>query len=145
MLQSNYRYARAGNPAKLRPGRVKGRSPMIYVMSDIHGCYQTYLKMLEKIGLRESDTLYILGDVIDRGKDGIKVLMDMMMRPNVIPLLGNHEYMAAISLASLADAAKAGESAPAAPGPMPLKEEDVEQPEDPDPFDDIFKIFNKRD
>ena len=85
---------------------------MIYVMSDIHGCYQTYLKMLEKIGLRESDTLYILGDVIDRGKDGIKVLMDMMMRPNVIPLLGNHEYMAAISLASLADAAKAPETPP---------------------------------
>lgn len=85
---------------------------MIYVMSDIHGCYETYLKMLEKIGLRESDTLYILGDVIDRGKDGIKVLMDMMMRPNVIPLLGNHEYMAAISLASLADAAKAPETPP---------------------------------
>ena len=31
--------------------------------------------------------------------------------------------------------------------PMPLKEEDAGKPEDtePDPFDDIFKIFNKRD
>ena len=35
----------------------------------------------------------------------------------------------------------------AAPEPMPLKEEDVPKPEEPedDPFEDIFKIFNKRD
>ena len=32
------------------------------------------------------------------------------------------------------------------PEPMPLKEEDVIKPEEEsDPFDDIFKIFNKRD
>ena len=35
----------------------------------------------------------------------------------------------------------------AAQEPMPLKEEDVPKPEEPedDPFEDIFKIFNKRD
>ena len=36
----------------------------------------------------------------------------------------------------------------AAPEPMPLKEEDVPKPEETvedDPFEDIFKIFNKRD
>ena len=80
---------------------------MIYVISDIHGCYQSYLKMLEKLGVRDSDTVYILGDTIDRGRDGIKVLQDMMMRPNIIPILGNHEYMAAHALDSLAGAAKA--------------------------------------
>ena len=40
----------------------------------------------------------------------------------------------------------AGQSA--APDPMPLKEEDVPKPEETaedDPFEDIFKIFNKRD
>ena len=33
------------------------------------------------------------------------------------------------------------------PEPMPLKEEDVPKPEEDedDPFEDIFKIFNKRD
>ena len=45
---------------------------MIYVISDIHGCYQSYLKMLEKLKIRESDTVYILGDTIDRGRDGIR-------------------------------------------------------------------------
>ena len=67
---------------------------MIYVMSDLHGNYMKYLQMIEKIKLNKDDLLYILGDVIDRGDDGLKILFDMMKRPNVIPLLGNHEYMA---------------------------------------------------
>lgn len=65
---------------------------MIYVMSDLHGCYDLYIKMLEKISFSDTDTLYILGDVIDRGDGGIKILFDMMKRKNVIPLLGNHDY-----------------------------------------------------
>lgn len=67
---------------------------MIYVMSDLHGCYDKYKQMLEKINFSNEDTMYILGDVIDRGNDGIKILLDMMKRPNVVPMLGNHEYMA---------------------------------------------------
>ena len=67
---------------------------MIYVMSDLHGCYDKYMQILEKIKFNNEDTLYILGDIVDRGDDGIKILLDMMKRPNVIPMLGNHEYMA---------------------------------------------------
>lgn len=67
---------------------------MIYAMSDLHGCYNKYIKMLEKINFSDSDTLYILGDIIDRGPDGIKILQDIKERPNVIALRGNHEYMA---------------------------------------------------
>ena len=67
---------------------------MIYLMSDLHGCYDKYLQMLEKIKFNSEDTLYMLGDSIDRGDDGIKILLDMMKRPNVVPMLGNHEYMA---------------------------------------------------
>lgn len=67
---------------------------MIYVMSDLHGNYDKYMAMLEKIDLKHSDTLFILGDVVDRGDAGIKILSDMMRRANVIPLLGNHELMA---------------------------------------------------
>ena len=67
---------------------------MNYVISDIHGHYDKYLQMLGKINFQDEDNLYVLGDVLDRGPDGIKILQDMMMRPNVIPILGNHEYMA---------------------------------------------------
>ena len=71
---------------------------MIYVCSDIHGHYDKYLAMLKAIGLRSSDTLWVLGDVIDRGPEGCRVLLDMMGRPNVIPILGNHEFTAAVCL-----------------------------------------------
>ena len=40
----------------------------IYAISDIHGCYDMFLEMLDKIQFDETrDTLYILGDIMDRG------------------------------------------------------------------------------
>jgi len=67
---------------------------MKYVISDIHGMWDKYQSMLQRIGFSAEDELYILGDVIDRGADGIKILLDMAARPNVIALKGNHEDMA---------------------------------------------------
>lgn len=63
-------------------------------MGDIHGCYKQYKELLQKINFSDEDTLYVLGDVIDRGPESFKVLEDMSVRFNVIPLIGNHEYMA---------------------------------------------------
>ena len=63
-----------------------------YVMSDIHGDYEGYLKILDKIKFSDSDVLYINGDVIDRGMGGIKILQHMMMHSNIYPILGNHEF-----------------------------------------------------
>lgn len=71
---------------------------MIYVCSDIHGYYNRYTALLARLGLGPDDTLYVLGDVIDRGPDGVKILQDMMARPNVVPILGNHEFTAAFCL-----------------------------------------------
>ncbi|ADU23128.1 MULTISPECIES: metallophosphoesterase [Ruminococcus] len=66
----------------------------VYVMSDIHGEYDKYREMLDKIDLRPEDTLYILGDVVDRGPRPVDILQDMMKRPNVYPLMGNHDLLA---------------------------------------------------
>ncbi len=71
---------------------------MIYVMSDIHGCFGKYQEMLEHIEFSQDDSLYVLGDVLDRGPDGITILQDMSMRPNMFPILGNHEFTAAVCL-----------------------------------------------
>lgn len=65
---------------------------MIYAMSDLHGQYDLYKKMLKKIKFSDSDTLYILGDVIDRGPKPIELLFDMMKHSNIKPLLGNHDH-----------------------------------------------------
>lgn len=65
-----------------------------YVMGDIHGEYGAFIDLLEQIQLKETDTLYVLGDILDRGPHPIKVLLQLMEMPNVICLVGNHELMA---------------------------------------------------
>ena len=37
-----------------------------YVISDIHGEYERFMELLEEIELKDTDTLYVLGDVLDR-------------------------------------------------------------------------------
>ena len=71
---------------------------MIYAMSDIHRQYEQFLTLLEQIGIRKEDTLYILGDVVDRGPEPMKILKYMMAHSNIIPIIGNHEVMALSSL-----------------------------------------------
>ena len=66
---------------------------MHYVMSDLHGQYDLYRKMMEQLPLSAGDTLYVLGDVLDRGPHPIQILLDMMERPNVVFLWGNHEQI----------------------------------------------------
>ncbi len=65
-----------------------------YVMSDLHGMYGAYMEMLEKIQFSENDMLYIIGDILDRGPNPVRIVLDLMNRPNVVCLAGNHEYMA---------------------------------------------------
>lgn len=65
-----------------------------YVISDIHGEYDKFLELLKMIKFKETDTLYVLGDILDRGPHPIKVLKKLMEMPNVICIVGNHEIMA---------------------------------------------------
>ena len=47
---------------------------MNYVISDIHGCYKEFKTLLKNIGFSSADTLFVLGDMVDRGPDPIGVL-----------------------------------------------------------------------
>jgi len=66
---------------------------MIYVLSDIHGQKRRFDSIMKQIDLKPDDTLYVLGDVIDRNPDGIRILRQIMDMPNAKMLLGNHELM----------------------------------------------------
>ena len=68
---------------------------MIFVCSDLHGFpLKDFKKLLSKAGFSADDTLYILGDVIDRNGDGgIEMLRWIMKNKNIIMLKGNHEDM----------------------------------------------------
>ena len=66
---------------------------MTYVMSDIHGNQARFEDVMRKINLQPEDTLYILGDVIDRLPDGLKLIRQFMKMPNVKLLVGYHVHM----------------------------------------------------
>ena len=68
---------------------------MTYVMSDIHGNYEKFMEMIEKIRLRDDDILYILGDSVDVGDEPMELLNDLSMRLNVYAIAGEHDYLAA--------------------------------------------------
>lgn len=67
---------------------------MIYVTSDLHGCFDEFVSLVQAIDLQPDDQLYILGDVLDRGPRPLDILFKMLEHPNMIGLLGNHEYTA---------------------------------------------------
>lgn len=65
-----------------------------FVVSDIHGCLQTFIALLEKIDLKNDDQLFLLGDYIDRGPDSVGLvdfLIELNRNPNIFLLRGNHE------------------------------------------------------
>ena len=64
---------------------------MIYVTSDIHGCFNEFKKLLEYVQFSEKDKLYIVGDVLGRGDEPIPLLRYVMAHENMELLLGNHE------------------------------------------------------
>ena len=67
---------------------------MIYVTSDLHGYpLERFHALLEKAGFCDDDFCFVLGDVIDRGTEGIKTLRWLMAQPNFELILGNHEAM----------------------------------------------------
>lgn len=76
------------------PSRNTTNKGCTYICSDLHGEYEAYKTIIDRIG--DKDKLYILGDVIDRGPDGIKILQDIINRQEQVQvefLIGNHEYM----------------------------------------------------
>ena len=67
---------------------------MVYVTSDLHGYpLEKFQALLRKAGFTERDFCFVLGDVIDRGAEGVKLLEWLMMQPNMELICGNHEYM----------------------------------------------------
>lgn len=82
-----------------------------YVMSDIHGCYDEFIKMLKLIDFNDDeDTLILLGDYIDRGPKSYEMVewLKSHVRNNIITLRGNHEeeFIANIDLLNQIDTDK---------------------------------------
>ena len=70
---------------------------MRYAITDIHGCNETFRRLLADINFGPDDELFLLGDYIDRGPDSMGTLETIWKMIdqglNVVCLRGNHEQM----------------------------------------------------
>ena len=62
----------------------------LIAVGDIHGCHTEFAEMLSQLELKAGDRLVLLGDLVNRGPDSVKVL-DLARSTGAISLLGNHE------------------------------------------------------
>ena len=72
----------------------------IFVVSDIHGHARAFDRALELAQPGSDDTVFVLGDMVDRGPDPLGVIDMVRALPNVRVLMGNHEEMLYESLES---------------------------------------------
>lgn len=71
---------------------------MKYVTSDIHGNLKRLKRLLDKIKISNEDTLYIIGDLVDRRYEPIETVEFVMNNPNIQVIMGNHDEMMLYSL-----------------------------------------------
>ena len=84
---------------------------MIYAVSDLHGSFDKFKKLLREIRFGDNDVMYVVGDIVDYGEESMELLCDLSMRYNVIPIVGDHDYRALRLLGEL-DRMLKGEAAP---------------------------------
>ena len=71
-----------------------------FVCGDIHGCFSYLEERLKEIGFcKNSDRLFCVGDLIDRGPES-RMAVDYIEMPWFYSVLGNHEEMLIMAIAA---------------------------------------------
>ena len=65
---------------------------MTYILSDIHGEYELFCRLMEKVKFSDGDTLISCGDMIEKGKHSVLLAKLLFSMKNAVLLAGNHEY-----------------------------------------------------
>ena len=83
---------------------------MIYAVSNLHGNYTKFKELLKVISFKDTDIMYVLGDIVDFGDEGLELIGDLSIRYNVYPIVGEHDYMAVKMLSGFEKMLKSGET-----------------------------------
>ena len=67
----------------------------VWVIGDVHGCYKQFMEIINSSQIARTDIVIIIGDIIDRGHDSVKMLEWVMKNVNnggkYLMIRGNHE------------------------------------------------------
>lgn len=83
---------------------------MIYAVSNLHGNYTKFKELLKAISFKDSDIMYVLGDIVDYGEESMELVGDLSVRYNVYPIVGEHDFTAVKMLSGFEKMLKSGES-----------------------------------
>ncbi len=83
---------------------------MIYVVSNLHGNYAKFKELLKVISFKDSDIMYVLGDIVDYGEESMELVGDLSVRYNIYPIVGEHDYTAVKMLSGFEKMLKSGET-----------------------------------
>ena len=65
---------------------------MVYCISDIHGHYELFCRLLDKLKFGGGDRMYVLGDIVGKGAESIRLAKLLFSLDGVFCIAGNHEY-----------------------------------------------------
>jgi bis(5'-nucleosyl)-tetraphosphatase (symmetrical) len=75
-----------------------------WVIGDVHGCWETLQRLLERLGWDPGrDLLWLIGDAVNKGPGSLEVLRWAVREPRVDSLLGNHDLHLLARAAGLAE------------------------------------------
>ena len=65
----------------------------LYAIGDIHGCYDSFRRLLDKINFDENnDFLWLTGDLVGRGTQSLETLRFLeSIKNNLVSVMGNHD------------------------------------------------------
>lgn len=72
---------------------VSGLSMSIYVVGDLQGCYEPFIRLLTEVNFDPAvDQLWLVGDLVNRGKQSLESLrLVRSLGKQAITVLGNHD------------------------------------------------------
>ena len=50
---------------------------MTYVVSNLHGNYTKFKALLKTINFKDTDVMYVLGDIVDYGEESMELVGDL--------------------------------------------------------------------
>ena len=68
---------------------------MTYVIANPCGNLEKFQSLLSKIRFSERDTLYVIGNLVDYGPDPIGLVEELSYSPNIYPVAGARDFLAA--------------------------------------------------
>tara|TARA_R110000868_G_scaffold69261_1_gene204178 strand:+ start:55771 stop:56532 length:762 start_codon:yes stop_codon:yes gene_type:complete len=69
-----------------------------YAIGDVQGCYDALQTLLDDIHYSDADTLWFVGDLINRGPKSLETLRFIKSLKNAVTVLGNHD-LATVAIA----------------------------------------------